>query len=136
MRACTRVEQIVAAGVGALALAAAASAAEPAAISLERRVAAQRAIEEVYWRHREWPEQNPGPKPALSAVLGERVIRERAEDGVRASVKSGVRLALLRFRDGAPSARSGHGSRTTRGVASGCCVSSPTARTTWPATCA
>ncbi|MFZ5787734.1 MAG: Kelch repeat-containing protein [Acidobacteriota bacterium] len=86
MKACTRVEQIVAAGVGVLALAAAALAAEPAAISLERRVAAQRAIEEVYWRHREWPEQNPGPKPALSAVLGERVIRERAEDGVRASV--------------------------------------------------
>ena len=43
----------------------------------EARVAAQRAIEEVYWRHRSWPKENPGPKPPLADVLPEWVLRER-----------------------------------------------------------
>ncbi|MFZ5785545.1 MAG: hypothetical protein ACOY3Y_03795, partial [Acidobacteriota bacterium] len=58
----------------------------PRPVTLEQRVAAQRAIEEVYWRHRLWPEQNPGAKPALSSVLPERLIVQRAEDGVRMSL--------------------------------------------------
>jgi hypothetical protein len=39
------------------------------AITFEERVAAQRAVEEVYWNHRLWPKENPGPKPPLSAVI-------------------------------------------------------------------
>ena len=38
-------------------------------LTLEQRVAYQRAIEEVYWRHRLWPEVNAGPKPTLDEVL-------------------------------------------------------------------
>ena len=33
------------------------------------RVAYQRAIEEVYWRHRIWPKERPDPKPSLDEVM-------------------------------------------------------------------
>ena len=36
-------------------------------ISFEDRVAAQTAIERVYWAHRVWPADNPQPKPPLEA---------------------------------------------------------------------
>ena len=44
-------------------------------ISLEQRVAYQKAIEEVYWKHMIWPEHNPQPKPALEAVVSQSGIR-------------------------------------------------------------
>src|SRR5437764_13789852 len=31
------------------------------------RVTYQRAMEEVYWRHRIWPKERPDPKPSLDA---------------------------------------------------------------------
>lgn len=40
-----------------------------AGLTLEQRVEAQRSIEQVYWNHRIWPQENPGPKPPLSAVM-------------------------------------------------------------------
>ena len=33
-------------------------------LSFADRVAYQRAIEDVYWRHRIWPDTNAGPKPS------------------------------------------------------------------------
>jgi hypothetical protein len=54
-------------------------------MSFEERVAAQRAIEQVYWSHRIWPEENPGPKPPLSAVMPDDAIRARVEDSLRKS---------------------------------------------------
>ncbi len=54
-------------------------------LNLEERVAAQRAIEQVYWNHRIWPKENPAPKPALSAVLPDRAIRARVEDYLKKS---------------------------------------------------
>ncbi len=54
-------------------------------LSLEERVVAQRAIEQVYWNHRMWPKENSAPKPALSAVLPDRVIRARVEDYLKKS---------------------------------------------------
>src|SRR5262245_7707082 len=48
----------------------------------ERRVAAQKAIEEVLWRPRIWPADNPGPKPALEQVLPESVLRARVQDSL------------------------------------------------------
>src|SRR2546422_6017968 len=44
-------------------------------LTFEERVAAQRAIEQVYWNHRIWPEGNPMPKPPLSAVLSDAALR-------------------------------------------------------------
>src|SRR6476659_6233689 len=54
-------------------------------ISFETRLAAQRAIEEVYWKHRIWPAENPKPKPPLEAVMPLEVIRARVEDSLRLS---------------------------------------------------
>ena len=54
-----------------------------AGLSFEERVEAQRAIEEVYWRHREWPAQNPTPKPPLSAALTESTLRDKVEDSLK-----------------------------------------------------
>lgn len=52
-------------------------------LTFEDRVAAQRAIEEVYWRHRIWPKENPGSKPALSAVVPASMIRTKVDDYLR-----------------------------------------------------
>ena len=42
---------------------------QPRAFSFAERVAYQRIIEDVYWRHRIWPKENPDPKPSLDAVM-------------------------------------------------------------------
>ena len=52
-------------------------------VSFEQRVEAQRAIEQVYWRHREWPEQNAASKPPLS--MSEAALRAKVEDTLRKS---------------------------------------------------
>ena len=44
------------------------------------RVAYQRAIEEVYWRHRIWPKENPDPKPSLDAVMPQAQLEKKVED--------------------------------------------------------
>jgi hypothetical protein len=54
-------------------------------LSFEERVSAQRAIEQVYWNHRIWPKDNPGPKPSLDAVLPDAQIRARALDYMKKS---------------------------------------------------
>jgi hypothetical protein len=46
----------------------------------ENRVAYQRAIEEVYWRHRIWPRgggERPDRKPALDAVMSQATIEQK-----------------------------------------------------------
>jgi hypothetical protein len=63
----------------------AASARDPQALTLDERFKAQRAIEEVYWRHRIWPKDNPGPKPSLDEVMPESAIRAKVEDYLRKS---------------------------------------------------
>ena len=54
-------------------------------LTFEDRVAAQRAIEQVYWDHRIWPKENPGPKPSLTAVMPDEAIRARVEDELKKS---------------------------------------------------
>jgi putative metal-binding protein len=61
------------------------SIAGPRSLSLEDRISAQRAIEQVYWNHRIWPKENPGPKPALSTVLPDSALRTKVEDALRKS---------------------------------------------------
>ena len=60
-----------------------ASTSDPGILTLDQRVDAQRALEEVYWRHRLWPGENRRPKPALAAVLPESAIREKVESSLR-----------------------------------------------------
>jgi N-acetylneuraminic acid mutarotase len=49
------------------------------------RVAYQRAIEEVYWRHRIWPKERPDPKPALDAVMSQAQLETKVGDYLRNS---------------------------------------------------
>ena len=49
-------------------------------LTIEERVTAQKAIEQVYWSHRTWPRENPQPKPALAAVMSDSAIRAKVED--------------------------------------------------------
>src|SRR5438132_2113265 len=54
-------------------------------LTFAERVAYQYAIEEVYWRHRIWPKENPGPKPSLDAIISQRQIEHKIEDYLRKS---------------------------------------------------
>ena len=54
-------------------------------LSIEQRIAYQRRIEEVYWRHRIWPAENPSPKPSLNELMSRPVLRTRVEDYLRKS---------------------------------------------------
>jgi hypothetical protein len=49
-------------------------------VSFDDRLAAQKAIEQVYWDQRVWPKENPGVKPPLSAVMPDSAIRAKVED--------------------------------------------------------
>lgn len=52
-------------------------------ITVRERIDAQRAIEHVYWRHRVWPDANPGERLPFESVFGEPVLRGRVEDYLR-----------------------------------------------------
>ena len=58
-----------------------AQASHPAAggLTFAERVAYQRAIEEVYWRHRIWPRKGSvtNPKPSLDAVMSQAQIESK-----------------------------------------------------------
>ena len=54
-------------------------------LTFAERVAYQRAIEEVYWRHRIWPKERPDPKPALDAVMPQPQIEKKVQDYLRDS---------------------------------------------------
>ena len=56
-----------------------------AGLSFTERVAYQYAIEEIYWRHRIWPRDNPRPKPALDAVISREQIEKKVADYLRKS---------------------------------------------------
>jgi len=49
-------------------------------LTLADRVAYQRAIEEVYWRHRIWPKERPDPKPSLDAVMSRAQVENKVAD--------------------------------------------------------
>jgi len=54
-------------------------------LSFSERVAYQRAIEDVYWRHRIWPKENPDPKPSLDAVMSQAQLEKKVHDYLRKS---------------------------------------------------
>src|SRR5262249_8053442 len=54
-------------------------------LTFEERVSYQRAIEEVYWRHRIWPKENRPPKPSLDAVMSQAQPEEKVSDYLRNS---------------------------------------------------
>src|SRR5215467_2965352 len=54
-------------------------------LSFADRVVYQRMIEDVYWRHRIWPKENPNPKPSLDAVMSQAQLERKVEDYLRMS---------------------------------------------------
>jgi hypothetical protein len=59
-----------------------------AGLTFAKRVAFQRAIEEVYWRHRIWPRnrgERPDPKPSLDAVMSQAQLEKKVADYLRKS---------------------------------------------------
>ncbi len=53
-------------------------------LTFAERVAYQRAIEEVYWRHRIWPE-SADPKPSLNDVMSQAQLEKKVADYLRKS---------------------------------------------------
>src|SRR6266436_5075112 len=57
-------------------------------LTFAERVSYQRAIEEVYWRHRIWPRnggERPDPKPSLDAVMSQAQLEKKVENYLRKS---------------------------------------------------
>jgi N-acetylneuraminic acid mutarotase len=54
-------------------------------LTFAERVAYQRAIEDVYWRHRIWPTERPDPKPSLDAVMSQTQLQKEVADYLRKS---------------------------------------------------
>src|SRR5215471_1625741 len=54
-------------------------------LSFSERVRYQRAIEEVYWRHRIWPQERPDSKPPLDAVMSRAQLEKKVADYLRKS---------------------------------------------------
>src|SRR5205823_12852911 len=58
------------------------------ALGFADRLAYQRAIEDVYWRHRIWPRnggERPDPKPSLDAVMSQAQLEKKVRDYLRKS---------------------------------------------------
>src|SRR5437867_3646146 len=54
-------------------------------LTFAQRVAYQRAIEEVYWRHRIWPSERPDPKPSLDALISQAQLEKKVASYLRKS---------------------------------------------------
>src|SRR6266436_127574 len=59
---------------------------QPTTVTLADRVAYQRAIEEVYWRHRIWPKERPDPKPSLDDVMSSAQLEKKVAGYLRDSL--------------------------------------------------
>ena len=59
---------------------------QPRAFNFAERVAYQRIIEDVYWRHRIWPKENANPKPSLDAVMSQAQLENKVADYLRDSL--------------------------------------------------
>jgi hypothetical protein len=54
-------------------------------LTFEDRVGAQEAIERVYFEHRIWPKENPGPKPPFERMISRAQIEGKVEDYLKKS---------------------------------------------------
>src|SRR5437660_11557742 len=55
-------------------------------LTFEERVSYQRAIEDVYWRHRIWPKERPDPKPSLDAGMSQAQLEKKVKDYLSYSI--------------------------------------------------
>jgi Kelch motif. len=54
-------------------------------LTFAERVSYQRAMEEVYWRHRIWPKERPDSKPSLDKVMTQGQLEKKVTDYLRNS---------------------------------------------------
>jgi N-acetylneuraminic acid mutarotase len=54
-------------------------------LTFQERVAYQRAIEDVYWRHRIWPKDRPDAKAPLESVMAQAQLEKKVTDYLRNS---------------------------------------------------
>jgi N-acetylneuraminic acid mutarotase len=54
-------------------------------LTFEDRVAYQRLIEEIYWRHRTWPQEHVSSKPSLDTVMTQGQLERKVADYLRKS---------------------------------------------------
>src|ERR1700686_2266173 len=66
-----------------LSLVLATAAAAQASLSLEQRGACREKVEDVYWAHRLWPQENKAPKPPRETVMPRSAVAMRVEDSLR-----------------------------------------------------
>ena len=64
---------------------AASSSGQSKTLGFADRVAYQRAIEEVYWRHRIWPNESADSKPSLDDVMSQAQLEKKVADYLRKS---------------------------------------------------
>ena len=64
-------------------------------LTFEERVSYQRAIEEVYWRHRIWPKESSNPKPSLDALMSQAQLEKKVKDYLRNSLGVNYKSAAL-----------------------------------------
>ena len=57
----------------------------PRNLTFAERLAYQRAVEKIYWRHRVWPKERHDPKPSLDAVMSQAQLETKVEDYLRKS---------------------------------------------------
>jgi hypothetical protein len=54
-------------------------------LTFAKRVAYQRVIEDIYWRHRIWPKERSDAKPSLDVVMSQAQLEEKVADYLRNS---------------------------------------------------
>jgi N-acetylneuraminic acid mutarotase len=54
-------------------------------LTFVERIGYQRAIEEVYWRHRVWPKERPDPKPSLDVLISQGQLEKKVAEYLRKS---------------------------------------------------
>jgi hypothetical protein len=88
-------------------------------LTFAERVAYQRAIEEVYWRHRVWPTERPDPKPPLNAVMSQAQLERKVDDYLRESQALEDELAPANHSQTVAGGNGSHGKahETVRGIA-------------------
>ena len=92
----------------------------------EDRVVYQRAIEEVYWRHRLWPRgsgERPDRKPSLEEVMSQATIEQKVQDYLRHSelLEQSWQKPITPEQLQAEMDRMAHLQQTARGVARALC---------------
>jgi hypothetical protein len=77
---CAAACSILTAGLPAITHSETRSKASQPTLTFAARVACQRAIENVCWRHRIWPKERSHPKPPLNAVVSQAQLERKVTD--------------------------------------------------------